>query len=486
MRRNWLNSISLSSTFFWFCLAFLFGVALNSITDIQVQFLCLVIVVVLFCAAFYFLSRQIFYIFLLVTLTSFLFGLVRVDYSSSQTDYLKEHVGQELLLAGSILTTPNIKPTYQSFRFDVSKVENQTIPDEQEIFILLSIDESVRVGDKLIIDCKLENFRDDQGYICAFPKLISIESNKQLNILDRMYNGFVSTLTKVYPQPEVGFITGILVGGTTLFSDKLIEQFRVTGTLHLVALSGFNISIIVGFLTIMYERLAVPRKWYAPSIALLLILFVMFVGPAASIVRASIMGFLVVVARQMGRHTTPRNILVATAMLMVMVSPQILLNDLGFQLSFLATVGIIYISPILERKLYFVPKMWQFREALLLAISAEIMVLPLLIWNFEHVSIISPVVNMLIGPLIPAAMLFSFVGGVFGLVNLYLGQTMGLLGWLITSMILNIIEWFSVLPLAYVPFTIPSALLLVYYVAIYYLVKINTPKLFSRPGLSTR
>lgn len=476
---SWVKRTTLSEAFFWFCVAFLLGVAFSSAFNPPVHATTILLVVLLLSLFGYVITRKPAAILFVVILSGGFIGILRGSPDAKES-LLQEYIGEEIILVGKVETTPVVKPTYQSYRFNAEKVLGTNIVTNESIFVLQSVDDVVGVEDILKLDCLLEQSNDGQGYICAFPKIVSREISNEQSLLSRLYDGFVSTLVKVYPQPEAGFIIGILVGGTALFSDELIEQFRITGTLHLVALSGFNISIIVGFLTILFDRLAVPRRWYAPTIAGLLVLFVAFVGPQASIVRAAIMGFLVVVARQRGRYTTPRNILAATAAVMVVASPDILLNDLGFQLSFMATVGIVYISPILEKKLSFVPEMWQFREALLLALSAELMVIPLLMWNFGHVSIVSPLVNMLVGPLIPAAMLFGFVGGVLGILNIALGQTFGLLGWLITATILAIIEWFASLPLAYIPWMLPGPLLILYYLFLYYFVKLNGQAKFAR------
>jgi competence protein ComEC len=476
---NWVKNITLSQSFFWFCVTFLIGVTTPFFWTVPgLAMPILLLIVLLFVVVSIFLKR-VEVLLITVLLTGFLFGIARGSANTTMYNHLAKYAGEEVLLNGSITTPPLVKSTYQSFRFHVKEIAGKDSEINQQIFVILSVDQPVSLSDKLQLDCTLEPSRDGEGYICTFPRVVS-QIAIDPTTLKKIYDGFVSTLLRVYSQPEAGFITGILVGGTALFSDTLIEQFRITGTLHLVALSGFNISIIVGFLTIVYERLAIPRRWYAVSTAGLLALFVMFVGPAASIVRASIMGFLVVVARQRGRYVTPRNVLAFTAVVMVAVSPDILLHDLGFQLSFLATVGIVYLSPILESKLKFIPNIWQFREALLLAISAELMVIPLLIWNFSHVSIVSPLVNMIIGPLIPVAMLFGFIGGVAGILSISLGQALGLLGWLITHVILEIISWFASLPLAYVPWTIPGPLLILYYFLLYYWINSSSQAKFVR------
>lgn len=470
--------LSLSQIFFGFCLFFLIGVAVSGVIPINQNALSYSILIVacsVIVAASFKASRLITYFLLLAAL---LLGLWRGYLTSNKLDYVGLLVNQTVDISGEIVSIPQIKTNYQSFNVQINKILNTDLQSSEKIYVLARTDNQFSLHDYVSLSCLIQK-SDAGNIICAFPELLNHipqHSNSWQNILPKAYNYFVNTLNKVYVQPEAGFIIGILVGGTQQFSNQLIEEFRITGTLHLVALSGFNVSIIVGFLTIVYERLAVPRRWYAPSIGILLVLFVFFVGPAASIIRASIMGFLVALARQRGRYTSPHNLLIATAAIMVFVSPAILLSDIGFQLSFLATVGIIYFSPLLESWLTKIPEVWQFKEALLLSISAQVMVLPLLIYNFEHLSTVSPFVNMLIAPLIPVTMMFGFIGGVLGLINISLGQVFGLLAYLCSAVVLKIISWFATLPLAYIEWSPNIFILLLYYVVVFFVLQKSKTK----------
>lgn len=461
--------LTLSQAFFVFCVSVLVGVALANLISVPVWS------VLLFTPIFtigYIFSKSPQLLFLLFVVCGVALGLLRAE-SVSTEDMLRYWVDKEVYVGGSVSSVPNIATTYSSFVLKIDSVNGEKIAGE--IFVLLSRDSAdVNFKDNIVLDCVIEKSNRDDGYICAFPGVVEHTEHHLVGLelyLKKAYEGFVQTLTLVYAQPAAGFITGILVGGTAQFNDELVEQFRLTGTLHLVALSGFNISIIVGFVMIVYERVGVPRRWYSISIAGLLIVFVMFVGAQASIVRAAIMGYLVVLARQRGRYTTPRNILAATATVMVLISPHILLDDIGFQLSFLATIGIVYLSPLLEKWTTRIPNLFQLKEALLLSISAEIMVLPLLVWYFGHLSVVSPVTNMLVGPLIPFAMLFGFLGGVVGLISVPLGQMVGLIGWVVATLVLKIIELFALLPFAYAPLTLPFVVIIIYYVVVYLIYK---------------
>src|SRR5690606_9824639 len=104
-------------------------------------------------------------------------------------------------------------------------------------------------------------------------------------------------------------------------------------------------------------------------------------------------------------------ILCLTAALMIGYNPKILIHDVGFQLSFLATMGLVYVSPILEQYLKKLPKRFAIRDSINLSLSAQIMALPIIVLNFHNLSLISPISNLLVaGPFIPFSMLFGFIG----------------------------------------------------------------------------
>lgn len=137
-------------------------------------------------------------------------------------------------------------------------------------------------------------------------------------------------------------------------------------------------------------------------------------------------------------------------------NPKILVYDVGFQLSFLATLGIVIFSPVLERVFKWVPQILGLREALQLTLSAQITVLPIIILNFERFSIVAPIANLLVLPFIPFAMLFGFVAVIFG-------KVFGFLGYLILKIIIIFVEFFAKLEFASIDITWTWGICVFYY-----------------------
>lgn len=237
-------------------------------------------------------------------------------------------------------------------------------------------------------------------------------------------------MAKLYPQPEGGYLAGLLLGGDDRLPSEVQEYFKRTGTTHTVAVSGYNITIIAEFLMMIGIVLGLWRRqafWFA---AIGIIIFVLLIGWPSSAVRAAIMGIIALWATKNGRTANMSNSIVLTASIMVWASPLILFYDASFQLSFLATLGIVGLSGNLTNT---------FRETggitnsimstLEVTLAAQAGVLGILLYNFESFSIISLLANIIILPLIPVIMLGGFISIVFSFISYTLALAISLPVW---------------------------------------------------------
>lgn len=200
--------------------------------------------------------------------------------------------------------------------------------------------------------------------------------------------------------------------------------------------------------------------------AIAVIIFTIFVGASPAVVRACIMGLLAMLALNSNRQTEITLTLVLTAAIMCFYNPKILFHDIGFQLSFLATMGLIYISPLLNPYFRWLPKRLAIRESVLLTISAQIMAMPIILLNFQKLSLVSPLSNLLIaGPTIPMAMLFGFLGTIVSFIYLPLGKVIAYPAFLLLNYIVGIARQTASIPFASVEITwFGKPLLIIYFV----------------------
>ncbi|MEK7650136.1 MAG: ComEC/Rec2 family competence protein [Patescibacteria group bacterium] len=253
--------------------------------------------------------------------------------------------------------------------------------------------------------------------------------------LEYVRNLFAGGLDTALREPEASYAKGILLGDRQGMSYELRQAFRRTGTSHLTALSGYNVTVIAEYLGSLSRGIALP--------ALGIAFFVIATGAASSLVRAALMGVLVLVVRRAGHHYMAGRALLYAVVAMLFWEPSILFGDIGFQLSVAATAGIIFLVPRFDRIFLFIPKRFGIREALSTTLSAQIATLPFIVFYFGLPSIVSIPANILIIVTMPIAMACAFVAGAVGIFASSVSTFVSLPAMLILWYQLFIVEWFA-------------------------------------------
>ncbi len=212
-------------------------------------------------------------------------------------------------------------------------------------------------------------------------------------------------LNATIPEPQAALAAGILLGVRSSISPEINDAFAAAGLTHVVAISGWNIAIVVGIMTAALQPLR-RRVGGGPALSLLLAAvvagYVVLTGASPSVVRAALMTGALLLARLGGSRTAASSALELAAVAMLLVSPAVLW-DVGFQLSLLATAGLIWFGAAAERRLAALPGM--VREPVSLTLAAQITTLPVILLNFERLSLVAPLANVLVVPLVPLVML---------------------------------------------------------------------------------
>ena len=228
----------------------------------------------------------------------------------------------------------------------------------------------------------------------------------------------------------------------------ILENFNRTGVTHIIAVSGYNITIIAVMLANLFISLGLSRNKAFWLIVAGIVFFVIITGSPASIVRAGIMGVVALVATAVGRATKMHNTLGIVCLLMLLFNPKVLIWDAGFQLSFLATIGLIYFVPVLEKYTKWLPQTLQIRESLTTTLSAIVLTTPLILFQFGRFSFLAPLANLLILPAIPLNMAVGFLAIIIGLIWLPAAQIVGWVSWAILSYVLKLTELLAGIPWA--------------------------------------
>ena len=321
-------------------------------------------------------------------------------------------------------------------------------------------------GDRISFLCSLrkpqpiDGFRYDRylasqgiGAECAFPSQIEVQSAESFSLIRRLFEVkalFLGRLARVLPEPHASFVSGLLFGGSFAISPELKEAFSLAGVSHVLAASGFNVSLVT-FVFLGFATRRLGRAWGSAATILLLLAYVFLAGAASSMVRAALMASVLLVGLWVRRKADQTNVLLLAGSLLLLWNPMLLLNDPGFQLSFGATVAILLLAPRWKSAFAFLPEFFGIRETLNASVAIQAVTLPIVFWHFGSLSLISPLANIFILPFIPA-LFWSGLGAMsVSAVSSILGQMAAIIPWFLSTAVLRFVQIFSQIPPVAVP-----------------------------------
>lgn len=451
--------------FYTIGIGFTSGIFIRSFFDFGVsEVLLLTVLAVTFLIARRFVrkSRPLVIPLLATACLALALGMLRLDYAESKPSPLAVHEGSEVLLTGKILREPEVRET---------NVHLYVRPTGVDEYVLVTADKfsggDFRYGDTVTAEGTLkrpeafdtdgERTFDYPGYLRArgvefvLPFAhVSILGRDELSFIASLYRGkrtFMDAVERAVPEPESGLGEGVLLGVKRALGEELEETFRETGIIHIVVLSGYNVMIVVSTLMHLLTFFFFPRTRMVIGI-LAILTFALLVGLSATVVRACIMAVLLLIAETSGRRYAVLRALVLAGVAMLALNPYLLVHDPGFQLSFLATLGLILLSPYIEKRFTKIPEIAGMRGFVTATIATQIMVLPLLLYHTGLFSVVSVLVNVLVLPMVPVAMLLTFLTGMLGMVSYTLGTLVGFLAYVSLAYIIKVAEIFGAFPLA--------------------------------------
>lgn len=270
---------------------------------------------------------------------------------------------------------------------------------------------------------------------------------------------FAFGLQLALPEPQSSLAAGITVGDKRGLGRELTQEFRTASLVHIIVLSGYNITVVITALFWALSR--TPRYVRFGAGGIIAIFFAVITGGAATSVRAAIMAIIAMTGTLTHRIYRADRALGVVAVLMVVWNPYLLAFDPGFQLSFLATAGLIFFSPLAERWFQGIPVGLSVREILISTVSAQIAVLPLLLYESGQLSLVSLPANLLALIAVPYAMLASLIAAVGGLIAGPIVPIIALPAYILLSYIINVAHYLSSIPFAAASVPAFSAWLLV-------------------------
>lgn len=291
---------------------------------------------------------------------------------------------------------------------------------------------------------------DDSNNNVEAPNYFNRFNDWLTSSLFKIKRGFVDNLNRTLGEPHSALAAGLLVGEKSALGKDLLADFRTVGLIHIVVLSGFNITVVADAMRRLLSRL--PRVYGIVIGAIGIILFGILVGGGATVVRSCFMASVALIGRLIRRDYDVTRALIFAGLLMLMQNPLILLHDPSFQLSFLATLGLILLATPLEYFFWFIPEKFGMRGIFSATFATQIFVSPFILYMMGQISIIGIVANILVLPFIPVTMLAVFLTGSFGFVFYPISQFFGWISHLFLTYELYIVEHFARIPFAALSF----------------------------------
>ncbi len=324
----------------------------------------------------------------------------------------------EISFTARVSGEPKKFETYQSFTTTLLP------PDAGTVVILASPETDIAYGDRIegrgIISPRTSPVASP---VSAFPRIRIVARHEGFWFKEKLLEikaSLIRPLVEFMPANEGALFAGITLGDRSRFGTAFKKDMAASGTTHIVALSGYNIGIVsITAMNALAYVLSRRKSFYVASA--LIFAFVLMVGAEPSAVRAALMGFLILVAREAGRAHSMKNVIACAAAVMALVHPSVLVYDIGFQLSFASLLGIVYLAPTLEKLMNLKERgIFGWKENAITTFSAQVTVMPILLSAFGKVSIFAILANILILEFVPLTMFFGFMVAAVGLASHYL------------------------------------------------------------------
>jgi len=330
-------------------------------------------------------------------------------------------------ISGRVVSEPQLRDYGQTFLMNLSP------PGRGTILVYGPELPQTEYSQKISVYGKMREYKNKAELPRYSAKTIRLaDSPIEFSVLGKILEWkkiLLAELARNLPRDSAALAAGITLGVRNDFDKNLTEAMRASGTTHLVALSGYNIGILIMVFASLFRRIFSRRNAFFATIFIIFV-FVVATGAAASVLRAGAMGSFILLAEQIGRRYNPERALVFAALVLTLFDPTAPRQDLGFVLSFVSFAGIFYLFPVWQRWLgwHKLDRLSGWQEGLLTTLAAQSAVLPLLLAFFGGFSLSAVLTNVLVIWATPLTMFLGFATMFFGTVSHYLGNV---LSWLL-------------------------------------------------------
>lgn len=454
--------MSPSKILFYFCISFVIGIFISSIFKTPQIFIWgVLILAVLTIIVFLLLSKNNFVVlgFCVIFL---LLGIIRFQISEFNiaNDKLSKLNGKgQIVLTGNVANEPDVRETIQKLKV---KVKDSTILVTTNRYPEYKYLDEIKITGKLEAPGVFDGFnygnyllKDHIYSVMDFPKIEIVSQKHEYNVFSFLYEKILFLKQKIresiqhnFLPPQSSILEGTILGDNGAMTSDLKNKLNITGLRHIIAVSGTHVVILSSLIMSLLLAMGL-RRGQAFYVAIVFVcIYIVLTGLPPSGIRAGIMGGAYLLSQKLGRQAMGSRLIAIACSIMLLANPLLLFYDVGFQLSFLAVMGLIYLEPLIKvliKKLTKRPEGYP-AENLVGIVSttfaAQIFTLPIMIYNFGNISFVAPITNLLVLPIVYWLMVFGFLASIAGIFSNILGWIISVPCWFLLTYFVKVIDFF--------------------------------------------
>lgn len=372
-------------------------------------------------------------------------GLWRGSLLQQNIQVLDGLVGQEIEVAGVIAEDVSIDVD-GDIRFRLEQLQMQGEEIDGSLWVSVSEKVDVKRSDIVVLRGRVSEGFGTIPIAMYRASIISIERQDYADVARDTRDWFAGGIREGVREPEASLGSGFLLGQKTALPEKLDIELQLLGLTHIVVASGYNLSILVRYSRRLFARIS--RFTALASSGILVWIFANITGFGPSMTRASVVTLLSLLAWYFGRKFHPFVLLSVSAAFTVMLNPTYAWGDIGWLLSFTSFIGVIILAPLIRAYFWGKVEPGNLQQILVETFSAQLLTLPIVSLVFEQYSPLALLANMLILPLIPAAMLLTFFAGIAGVLVPAVASIVGIPAEVLLGYMTVVVDWLARQPLA--------------------------------------
>lgn len=390
-------------------------------------------------------------------------GILRVQISEFNiaNDKLSKFIGRgQITVTGVISGEPDVRDTFQKLKVNIG---SSTLLVTTKRYPYYKYLDKIKITGNLEAPMVTEDFnyknylmKDHIYSVINFPKIEILPQIPQYGLLTYLYEKILffkqklrESISNNFSPPESSILQGTILGDNGAMTSDLKNKLNITGLRHIISVSGTHVVILSSIIMSLLLAIGFWRGQAFYFVLFFICTYVVLTGLPPSGIRAGIMGGVFLLSQKIGRQTMTPRLIILAGTIMLLVNPLLLLYDVGFQLSFLAVFGLIYLEPLIKNLILSFTKkpggdpVENLVGVVSTTFAAQIFTLPIMIYNFGNISFVSPITNLLISPVVYWLMVMGFLASVVGVFSSIFGWIFSVPCYFLLVYFIRVMDFFS-------------------------------------------